>query len=588
MPAMRLPAVSGSLIGCACLLLSWVSYADFKPGPGQVPFWLSVSDAHLFDRQVIELLSEQSAVVALRLHREKDDPTYSFPGIARRLHQKTTSPLLLYTWVSRYKPGDGPNAEAMDWLDDRGDLLIAKIKDPSAKQFGDVTNSEYRDETVNAIVQGLVNSNTDGIAIDGAMRTPKYRPKVMAKRCRAEPGLCEAYARGVSSIFSSLRDRLDSKTIIYNGLWNVGADSIADQLTLLEQADAAIIEYFGMNPRADEHAFQSDILPYLDAMSQIPSGRAVMVFGRAPWNYTDYADDYGWQRYLYCAYLLAKSDHSYFKYHATFQVPTSAGRTGGLDIYADWSVPIGTPNGAYALKNGVYSRDFKNGAVYVAPDDGAPTTLIELPHEMYTPEGERLVGRIPLAAGTGLLLLKTKPPQPVTQRSVDLAQLTDWQGANWTPAQSGTPAYLSLSDGPELGAAGQHDVLLDASRTKNPMTTLKMSIRAHDATSNIIAVAEIDDPKRRKQNALVILSAEACGAVNKAGPAVQFRVAANGKGPQWPTICLDDIKPAQWQTIELNGPSLFGQSKYTFRGWRHMRVLGGADLESVRLSGGID
>ena len=185
-----------------------------------------------------------------------------------------------------------------------------------------------------------------------------------------------------------------------------------DQERLLAFAPGASIEFFGLNDRTTRPpTFAANILPYLDAIGR-HDDRTFLVFGRGPRGsarYTTYEEDWLWQRYLYCAYLLAAGPNTRWKQHAGFLASPPGGRAGGLDVYTDALHDIGSARGDYALDDGVYRRAFERGVVLVLPAESRRPKAVSIGRPMFTPEGASVSGRITIRPGEGHLLLRRRP-----------------------------------------------------------------------------------------------------------------------------------------------------------------------------------
>lgn len=560
--------------------------AAFQPGPGHVPFWLGLRANQQIDSHVARLLGNEAAVVVLRADLDAPPPE-DFHGLAVRLRAVAPStPLLTYSWASRLK-GTGrakeSGSQTMEWLTSEPDLLVRSHSGKPLAGFGNVADPRYRNRTASAIAATIRRAEADGVALDLAIRTPQVRPQPLARRCKIEPAFCAHYATGMDLLFAELRRSLGRRPIIYNGLWNFGANMVEDQMTLLRYADATIVEYFGLNPRLKKQSgagiggFSEHILPYLQAMQRLPDGKRLFVYGRGPWHYTDYETDYRWQRYLYAAYLLASNPDTYFKYHASFQVPAHAGRAGGLDTYADWKLPLGAPKGNYRLRDGLYTRVFEYGLVLVAPDDSEGGTFaLEQPY--YSPEGEKLSGDLSLAAGTGLILLASPPHPPPKHRKIALQPLREWPAARWI-RQGDDGAYLSLGAMAQ-SSVGEHDLLLENERAIHPYPTLRLKVRPRNEQAQLWIMAEVDDPQGRVRHVALVSSASAPSLAGN-GPRPRFR-AQSHKREKIPFISMPALRPNEWQELQFNGnEAILGD--FAFRGWRYVRFAGPMDVAEASL-----
>jgi hypothetical protein len=215
------------------------------------------------------------------------------------------------------------------------------------------------------------------------------------------------YEKGMDLLLSALQGKIGNKQVLYNGLWNEYEGQIEEQYKFIKHANGVAIEYFGMHPNRVRSPFRKGIKPYIDII-QKTTKKKIFVFGRGSWGYTNYVDDYLWQRYLYCFYLLVKNENTLFKYHSSFQVPPHLGRSGGMDIYNDWRLCLGEAVDRYKKYESLYERSFKNGQVLVVPHDDKNQSF-RLNKPMYTPEGELLEGEILVKAGQGIILLNHKP-----------------------------------------------------------------------------------------------------------------------------------------------------------------------------------
>jgi hypothetical protein len=549
------------------------------PTPGKGLFWLETQANQLIDEQVVNFLAKNAAVLVLRTPLQGPIDSYNRSALINHLHKAAPSlPVLLYTWVSLYfTKGGHSGTEAMDWLAKQPKLQILSLKGTPIPPFGNVMSPDYRKQVVNATIKTLDQSGADGVAIDLAFRTPRFQPEPLAKQCATYPEFCKQYARGMDILFAELSGALGERSLLYNGLWNFGKGMPDDQLKLLKHADSAIVEYFGMNPRENEHSFSKDILPYLKIMQSLEPDKQLFVFGRGPWIYTDYQEDYLWQRYLYCAFLLAKKKNTLFKYHASFQVPAHAGRSGGLDVYADWQIDLGEPEGSYQVKNGLYIRKFKKGLVVVAPDESEGGKLT-LDTPVYTPEGKQIRGKVELSAGEGKLLLKKRLNGGSSAYMADAQHsdllLNHWQDARVIKDEGRGAPYMRLSNVTKA-LAGEHDLLLSPIRFLRMPDILNLKVRLQEPSARVLLVAEVDDPKRCANLAVIELATEKNVPLKDKGAPVLFR-APSSKSAGWPYIPGPRLATGQWQELKLDGNKLLQQ--FRFKRWSHVRFVGGVDV----------
>ncbi|HTA65464.1 MAG TPA: putative glycoside hydrolase [Xanthomonadaceae bacterium] len=567
--ALLVPLFLAGLAGAGC------AFGAIRVGPGDTPFWVAGDAQQQIDMQVARLVADHAAIVVVRTPGETSVATAS-SFLAKLKKAAPHTPVLMYTWVSRNITGTPGSTGILDWMDQAGGAMyIQRPNGRTIEGFGDVTRAEYRTRLASQIAAAVNRQGYDGVAVDLAVRTPRYRPPPLSRMCSMVPGYCDRYAAGMDAAFDAVRAALDGKALVYNGIWNFGPGSVADQRVLLDHADVATIEFFGgerKNP-ANRYSFSQDVLPYLEVISKTPADKQTMVFGRGSWQYENYADDYASQRYLYCAYLLAAGTNTHFRYSTTAQLDTPAGRSGGLSVYQDWYEPVGAPSKGYVVESGIYSREFAHGIVLVAPDDGHGGSH-DLARTMYSPEGVAYQGHVTLSPGQGLLLLDAKPAADHDQHLLDLGLLADWSNAKL----SGTPnaPEIALFEG---GSAGGHDMMLDPVRSLHPRNRLQIAAQADDAGARMQLVAEVDDPSHQHVYAVLDVAAQ-----GNAGSSLSmgFRM-PNGRGASMPVVAGPRLTPGTSQVLDLDGHALFAGSGFVFRRWDYVRFVGGMKLKSVKL-----
>lgn len=555
----------------ATSLLAMPVQAGIGAGAGNTPFWIGVSDVGQLDQQVVRMLAEHAVVIALRM---SDGAEGGRAAVTRLKKAAPQTPVLMYAWASRNLSGR-PGSAIIDWLGQHPEWQIHAGWGRALQGFPDVTNQAYQSRLAGSIAGAVDRGGFDGVALDLAIRTPRYRPGPLVRLCKSDSTFCRQYAAGMDATFDAIRGALRGKAVLYNGIWNQGPGSVDDQLLLLKHADAAIVEFFGGDVKGTERGFQQDVLPYLQAMTKIPDDKKLFVFGRGSRQYDGYAEDYSRQRYLYCAYLLAARRNTYFKYHATFQSGVPEGRSGGMSIYADWSENLGAPSGPYAVAGSIYSRQFAHGLVIVAPDDSNGGSYA-LPRAMYTPEGDAVSGSVALRPGQGLLLLDAKPSAQNDQHLLDLRLASDWPAA--TISGSAQAPVLDLKP----TSPGGHDLLLDPIRTLRPRGVLRADIRPIDGNAGIDLVAEVDDPQRRAPFAIIHIGVKGVAGTGNDASAIGFRMGTPPRAAM-PRVLGPAVTAGNWQNLVLDGNSLLAKSGLTFRRWDFARFNGTIQIKSISL-----
>lgn len=553
-------------------------YAATSAATGNVAYWLEPRSTQLFGKQVIAALADKARIVVIRAPAKGPTSGYDYPTVVARIKSATPgTPVLAYAQPLRIV--DKGRIETDVLKPDLPVAVAAQTRNDEAGtiRFVDIDNDASRGLVVDTLSRARSRLNVDGFALDLLTRTPSPVPQALAKRCAAEKDYCERYAAGVDAFLAELKQRLQAGYLIYNGLFTSRPGLLQDQLRLLNTADAAIVEYFGLNPNRREHSFSIDILPYLKAMQQLPPDKALFVFGRGPWSYTDYVDDYRWQRYLYASFLLAARSQDSFKYHASFQVPAHKGRSGGFDHYADWDLNLGEPLESMSVVNGLYQRRFANGLVIVAPDDG-PGGRLHLAQPYANPEGETLQGDLRFAAGEAAILLTRAPERPPVLTSFDAKAIAawGWQHAALEQANGGT--MLRLAPLPDK-LAGEHDLLLEHSRSLSTFNTLAIDARLESDAAAIYAVAEVDDA-RREHMWLVVAITRGEGIPATSAERVLFRIPTPNASIPWPHVERPDIA----SPMTLDGEAIAAKAGLKFRRWSHVRFSGQVGIFSIALT----
>lgn len=557
---------------------------------GNVAFWLSVPDGAngVFDEQTIRMLAPRARLVVLNAPMEGPAPQYRYEAVVRRFHEaRPDLPVLIYTWSTFLREGprvgeatiSGFSSLAPSALleDRKGEALRRKV---GGYVLGDPREKGYRDWHVERVAAMIKRTGANGVHLDGSHRTfPVIK--------RRTPREAEEYGRGMDALFTALKTRIGpAQLLTFNGLWTHSGADLADQQRLLDAADGAFVEFFGLPTTADGvRPFRENIAPFLKSMSSHP-GKLILVVGRGSLAYSGYEEDYLWQRYVYAAYLMTAGPNTAFKYLSDFMsIPRSEkGRSGSLDVFADWDVDLGEPQGSYQERGGVFARRFAKGLVLMAPHDGGAGSYA-LPQSMFTPEGEELQGRVGLRPGQGLLLLDAPPkrrPSPIQIFRAQGPVPAPWRWAE--AADVDGKRVLRLERTPE-GSEWEHDLLLDGVRSLVPPTTVRMRVRARDAAAELRFVAEVDDRERKDFYVVVAVPADGKPRAPKS-PASPFRVSWRGA---WTAVSAGR---SPWgggtlQDVTVDGSEVLGRGgRYTFRRWSHVRVVGAVDIEEAELAAG--
>jgi hypothetical protein len=578
--------ISKSFLCSVFLLLSFLHVVSVH-ATGSVAFWLAPHSNILLDEQVSGKVASLGGLIVLRASRNGPSADYEFADIVARVKKYAPqTPVLSYAWVNRSADKGRIEADLLRGAKLGKSLVDLEEAGQGNVKFLDIADAKVRQNVVNRLSAERKLLGVDGFAVDLSMRTPNVRPKSLAKLCQKQAGLCEKYSDGMDDIFAKLHMALGKGGIlVYNGLFNFEPGQIEDQAKLLEQADGVAVEYFGMDPNEKVHSFTKDILPYLSIVPHLPKNKPVLTFARGPWTYSDYVTDYRWQRYLYISFLLAKRDGDLFKYHASFQIPAHKGRAGGLDVYADWDLPLGDVLGPFRMQDGLYKREFSRGMVVVAPDDGLGGK-IRLAGAGYTPEGDLVSGEVRLSPGDALILFNK--PNKENNRPVShvfsAKNIAFWGWSNAKLNHTSEGDRLKLAKLPTK-LIGEHDLLLDYERSLVPYEHLEISANLLDSSSAILAVAEVDDPNSKYSWMVVdVSSSQGKSGMPRMQDAPQFRSPYRKVNNEiWPNIHIEYM-PNEKKPIVLDGSKVFSGTNYRFRRWSHIRFAGPLEVSEVSLS----
>lgn len=567
---------------------------------GRIPFWLEVHANQQIDVQMRKRIADHhSGMLVVRLWDETRyrDTAYSGNALIAKLRKAVPDvPVLSYGWATRYKDKkmECTGSRMMKWLVSEPELQLQEYLEEidyrslngDPVYLGDVRNESYRRKVVSAAKQTMDRYGTQGFSIDVALRTPMFiSEELQAECCRVEPvnAFCRHYADGMDSLFKELKSMLGERKLVYNGIWNLCGEMVENQMQLLAHADGALIEYFGVIPYKGTGSFKQDIAPYLSAMDRLAPEKRLSVYGRGIWSYEDYEVDYQRQRYLYGAYLLAARPNTAFKYHSSFQIPAHAGRSGGLDIYADALIDLGPPLGPRRKQGTLLTRAFTNGLVAVSPEDDGKLETIALEQPMYTPEGEELTDSTVVAPGSALILLNAKPPL-AERYALELEPLADWSDAQWKNQPNGN-GYLELEGVSDPLLQGEHDLILDGTRSLMPFTFLDLEAKPLDQSSRLLVVAEVDDLGRRESQVVFCVGTDdQCGDAERIDAPFFRTPTTEYKGnAKWRAIHGPEVAVGEKSQLVLDGDALLEGTRYKFRRWAYMRIQGPWQLRQVEL-----
>ncbi len=282
-------------------------------------------------------------------------------------------PVLNYTWLTRLvdtpRAGSKVLSGAMrftDWLI-KTKTGIPLARGRKTNYFPDLGNPEFRSWAVDRIATWVDETGAGGVFLDMLFLEPSGP---LNKWCKDDTARCVRYSNGLKDALLMLGKRMPGKLLIGNGIFSDGAVSLEKQAELIPFLHGMAIEYFGLVPRKGVGSFAIDILPYLRLIEDHPN-ELFLVYGREPWNPPENFNFKKWRRFLYVAYLLVSRDNVYFKYHASFQVPSHTKGVDGLFLIRDQLSDnnIGSPLRPYQHHGGLYWRRFTHGLVALCSQD---------------------------------------------------------------------------------------------------------------------------------------------------------------------------------------------------------------------------
>ncbi len=566
---------------------------------GKPVFWIGTDVTHVFDTQIIRFLRDRADIVVINAPYASENHRYSYPSIVRRFNNLAPDlPILMYTWISRWHKTPRIGTTILEGyaskplLTMQFDGLGGKIKKVAyatglqSPEFllGDVSSPDYRKWVVERVKRYVSSTGVDGIAIDGVFRV---QPGLAEKR---GPKVAANYAKSMDKLFKTLRHTLPKRIMIYNGLdvWDrrrgrLDHEAMKRQADFLQYSDGMVIEWFGMHPGKNIIVpFAEGIGHYLRVMQKHPENR-VIVYGRAPWHYTDYEQDYRWQRYLYCAYLLAAGPNSHFKYHASFQYPPHAGRTGGLDYFSDWDVDLGKALTSFERSGEVYLRRFTRGIVLLVPHDGSPSRY-HLEKPFYTPEGNQVEGDLALRPGEGVFLLHGSFKH---DKRVEL-DFNDFElppeDRNYARILLGADGNRFLRISPVLtDHEWDHDFLIQPERSLRTRPLLSFTVRTRDSGTMVLVRCEVDDQKGRYPFVVLEITTGNSSEVSvRFAPDIPYRMTLAGQNVPYISVA-GIIEDGHWHVSNVDVEKhLARNGGYVLHRISHIRVIGKLDIDNIR------
>lgn len=597
----------------------------------RVGFWFGMSNNEILTPDMIDWIGKRASFVVLNAEEKGVHPYFDYERCVERFHEQCPGlPVLLYDWLrSDYATGEGGRVGGLsfdflksktEWQLELADGSVATARGGRALNM-DVTNPDYIRWHRRHVVENVRRFGTDGVAFDV---TTGYLGDPVAEtylRFRNGAALHAAWADATRNALRAINDALPpEKVVLFNGFFHNRFPGRLDfQEKLVPGADAAAIEFFARNvhvplgKKNEQADFRLLVLDLLEAMERHPD-IAIPVFARSPrYVYLDYEEDYEIQRYCLASYLLGGTPLSTFKYHGHFQTGYHPpGRTYGISCYADYDLDLGAPTAARAEADGLWTRPYEKALVAVAPMHEGPKSLA-LEGVWFTPERERVTGRLALDEGHGAILLKECPPEPPRRIVVD--DFEDGEPGPWrfpvkddavTVESEKGGRYLKVRSTPDP-VRPYHERRVQPLRSLTVYPRVNFRIRTTDAAAAALLRVEVSDsrpaPLLRKGTAnrrqpfseeirtpFVVLAARPEGGVfeiPETGPDIPYGQFSINVG-ETPYLALDGggwKADGKWTEVSVDLAAFLKKRAPHLRPHRvsEMRLIGEADLDDLVL-----
>lgn len=266
-------------------------------------------------------------------------------------------------WFTHNDWGGRPFDPAWYLRDNRGNIIYrARHNDrPRAVPYVDLANPEYRAWALDTLRSWLEAAPYDGIFFDAAEPIGDHDEAEAAEwRRRLGQNRVKEYNAGMRTLLASAQRLVGpDQEIIFNGIAPSPLRGPDRNLDLLDVTDGALNERFCLDIHGDAHVLEED----LELMGRYDDRR---LFLRTTYHDRLRQNDLDRERYgRFClgAFLLGwQPGSTYFQFGG---VTTEQLHRDLVDI----NIPMGLPVGPYQRADGVLSRSFANGEVYVNADD---------------------------------------------------------------------------------------------------------------------------------------------------------------------------------------------------------------------------
>lgn len=428
----------------------------FRPRNG---FWLAYTNASrsalkLMTPELRRFVGERCTNGCLVLHTRRDE----FTELVSRWKQDFPHlKILRYAKVQRISRGrlvgasffDFAFAERYQWC-----VLLKHNEQPrdvDGLLWMDMTNIEFRAAIVKHLVDEVVASGCDGLAIDSHRHDLQDFGAIKGGEL-----LNAAWQEGATALLRELTDALGpNRAVMFNGLWGFdGEEQAVKQREMADAAQGIAVEFFGVDGHGPRDQDKPDLewsyfAENLNAqMALLRPGTFVNVNGQRHSNvYADYKDDYATAVYCYANFLLGPLRTTHGFHYGNFQCAKTAGeRSGGYDYFDFQDLRLGAPTREVVKASPMgTARAFQKGLVLVAPT-AHRTQRFTLEQSYFTMGGRAVApGERRLRAGTAQVLLTSLPAPPPSEVTVFTTDVPSPQ-SEWMvqPVKSGWYRYKVL------------------------------------------------------------------------------------------------------------------------------------------------
>lgn len=376
-------------------------------------FHLASSQNRIFNESMVEKISSCAHLVTLNVRLESQKDGYSLQNIRERFREVAPElPVLSYFRVTRWKENT-VRADGNVLLEiGKRDAWALETRERKGRKvvFTDFRNKDYVDWLIDKVKTFTIDNGFDGVFIDALQRSPR-------QLCPSLPLECNRYRRGIdrflAQLVSETRAENKSSLVIFNGVYSDKRISESDAEKMLEIADGAMIEHFGLVKKNRKNqnyrlpSFEADIRYYQQMILANPE-KTFGVFGRENFEVNRSSVE-NWPAYLYAAYLMVQRDNVFFKYHSSFQIPSKNGLTNGLYVLPESRLDLGEPAAPFRQSGCLQIREFEDYFVVLCDFDSESGSSIDLESKI----DESIVCNVSLEPGDVFFLLKSNEESEV-------------------------------------------------------------------------------------------------------------------------------------------------------------------------------